>query len=52
MRIVLLRLLVSWWAIPAFYIMFFPLHVLLMGIPEAQKDAASFTSFLWYREQP
>lgn len=47
-RIILLRLFISWWAIPLAYIVFLPLFYLLMGnFKEELGHVNAFAKHLW-----
>jgi hypothetical protein len=49
MRILLLRILISWWIIPIFWIFHLPLAYLVFGnFKDCIKDEVGLSRILWY----
>lgn len=47
LRIVMLRILLAWWMIPASWIVVFPLFALLGGVDEAMLCVIDLNDALW-----
>jgi hypothetical protein len=49
MRVLLLRILISWWAIPAAWLIMFPISLLLFGDKEySMETCINFTKAVWF----
>jgi len=52
MRLFLLRILLSWWMIPASWLTIFPLIYLLSGdTNDAKYEVMQFCKYIWHGEE-